>query len=156
MLRSDDSAGSLKQIFGDAHITKIMHGSDSDQRYLIGDLGIGTANIFDTARAFSFIQRIPTLSAILSQNTSASSFELISKHAEYSSLKKLCTVILDFEMDKYFCEADWKLRPLSEGMLDYARGDSHYLIAIYSLLIKLINPFVFPATQPESKDLPLK
>ena len=49
-------------------------------------------------------------------------------------------VILDFEMDKYFCEADWKLRPLSEGMLDYARGDSHYLIAIYSVLLKLIHP----------------
>ena len=66
--------------------------------------------------------------------------ELIAKHAEYSSLKKLCTVFLDFEMDKYFCEADWRLRPLSEGMLDYARGDSHYLIAIYSVLIKLMHP----------------
>ena len=65
----------------------------------------------------------------------------MAKHAEYSSLKKLCTVILDFEMDKYFCEADWKLRPLSEGMLDYARGDSHYLIAIYCVLMKLLNPF---------------
>lgn len=36
-------------------ITKIMHGCDSDIKYLVADLEIVTYNLFDTARAFSFI-----------------------------------------------------------------------------------------------------
>ena len=51
----------LKDIFSDPCIKKILHGCDSDLKYLITDMGIVTINIFDTARAFSFLQRIPPL-----------------------------------------------------------------------------------------------
>ena len=41
-------------------------------------------------------------------------------------------------MDKYFQVADWRVRPLMSGMLEYARNDSHYLLALYFMLIKLM------------------
>ena len=46
-------------------------------------------------------------------------------------------------MDKFFSKSDWRIRPIPEGMLDYARCDSHYLIPMYLYLLKLINPFLF-------------
>jgi len=48
----------LSGIFSDEKIIKIMHGCDSDLKFLVADLGIVTVNLFDTAKAFSFIQRI--------------------------------------------------------------------------------------------------
>ncbi len=59
------------------------------------------------------------------------------------SLEKLVKVTIDIDMDKFFQVADWRIRPLPKGMLDYARCDSHYLIPIYVLLCKFINPLAF-------------
>ena len=53
-VRQDYSEKSLKAVFSDFEITKIMHSADSDLKYLISDFGIVTANVFDTARAFQF------------------------------------------------------------------------------------------------------
>ena len=55
LLRSQEGELSLKGIFANPSILKIFHGCDSDLKYLIADLGIVTINLFDTARAFSFI-----------------------------------------------------------------------------------------------------
>ena len=41
--------------FSDEKIVKVFHGSDSDLKYLEADLGVTTINVFDTARALSFI-----------------------------------------------------------------------------------------------------
>ena len=54
-IRSDEKEKSLKQIFADEGITKILHGGDSDIKFLITDLDIVTLNLYDTARAFSFM-----------------------------------------------------------------------------------------------------
>lgn len=54
-IRRDESIGSLKYQFARADVTKIMHGCDSDLKYLISDLAMPTINLFDTARAFSFM-----------------------------------------------------------------------------------------------------
>jgi ribonuclease D len=45
----------FKGVFTNEEITKILHGCDSDIKYLVADLGIVTINLFDTARALSFI-----------------------------------------------------------------------------------------------------
>ena len=55
LIRFDNSANSLRNIFGDANVTKIMHGSANDIKYLVADLGIVTVNLFDTERSFQFI-----------------------------------------------------------------------------------------------------
>lgn len=54
VLRKEEN-NQLREIFQDNSITKVMHGSDSDLRYLICDLGFVTQAIFDTAYVFSFI-----------------------------------------------------------------------------------------------------
>ena len=61
------------------------------------------------------------------------------KHVNYSSLEKLVKLILDIDLDKLFQNADWRIRPLPQGMLDYARGDSHYLIPLYFFMVSLIT-----------------
>ena len=66
-----------------------------------------------------------------------------SKHVNYLSLEKLAKLILDVDLDKFFQVADWRIRPLPAGMLNYARSDSHYLIPIYLTLMKLLNPNLF-------------
>jgi ribonuclease D len=54
IIRNEEGNG-LKQIFSDVKIAKVFHGSDSDLKYLEADLGVTTINVFDTARALSFI-----------------------------------------------------------------------------------------------------
>jgi len=61
LLRSNHDEESLSAIFKNSEIVKILHGGDSDLKYLIADLEIVTNNVFDTARALSFMQRIPIL-----------------------------------------------------------------------------------------------
>jgi len=52
ILRSEFSHNSIKSLFADATVTKILHGCDSDLKYLVADLDIVICNLFDTARAF--------------------------------------------------------------------------------------------------------
>lgn len=45
---------------------------------------------------------------------------------------------------------------MPKGMIEYARNDSHFLIAIYLVLIKMVCPSSFESTEQElflSKDL---
>ena len=67
-IRQDESSSSLRAIFSDKNVTKIMHGSDTDIKYLVSDLDICTINLFDTARALSFIQKIPPPNEIRQDN----------------------------------------------------------------------------------------
>ena len=98
LIRRDlEKPGSLSAIFRDTTITKIMHGCDSDLKYLVADLGIATVNLFDTAKVFSVIQRIPPLSVITTEKTYATS-----KHVNYLGLKEIVKSILDVDMDKFF------------------------------------------------------
>ena len=62
-----------------------------------------------------------------------------SKRINYLSLEKIVNMLLGVHMDKFYQMADWRIRPLPQGMLDYARGDSRYLIAIFSILHSYIE-----------------
>lgn len=86
----------LKNIFMRENITKIMHGCDSDIKYLVADLEIVTYNLFDTARAFSFIQRLPPFDNIKNETIN------ISKHVNMLSLEKLMKMFIDLDLDKYY------------------------------------------------------
>jgi exosome complex exonuclease RRP6 len=46
----------------------------------------------------------------------------------------LLKLFVNFDADKKYQMADWRLRPLPEEMLHYARADTHYLLYIYDHL----------------------
>ncbi|KAI9147711.1 Exosome complex exonuclease rrp6 [Paramyrothecium foliicola] len=47
------------------------------------------------------------------------------------SLAFLLSKFVNFEADKKYQLADWRLRPIPEEMMYYARSDTHYLLYIY-------------------------
>ena len=102
----------LNKIFTDPDILKVFHGADSDILWLQRDFGVYVVNMFDTGRA----------SRILSY--------------ESYSLKYLLHKFCEFEADKSFQLADWRIRPLTDGMIKYARSDTHFLLYIYDELQK--------------------
>jgi exosome complex exonuclease RRP6 len=52
-------SAAFKDIFQDPAIVKIFHGCDSDLQLLASDLDIMVINVFDTARAYQQIQKLP-------------------------------------------------------------------------------------------------
>ena len=102
----------LNIIFTNPEIIKIFHGGDYDIEWLQKDFGLYIVNMFDTGRA----------SRIL-------------KYPSYA-LKYLLKEICDVDTDKKYQLADWRIRPLSKDMINYARGDTHYLLYIYDILKK--------------------
>ena len=102
----------LNIVFTNPNILKVFHGADYDINWLQRDFGIYVINMFDTGRA----------SRILSY--------------ESFSLKYLLLKFCDFETDKSYQLADWRIRPLTEGMIKYARSDTHFLLYIHDNLKK--------------------
>lgn len=97
----------LNEVFTSPKILKIFHGAEFDIIWLQRDLGLYVVNMFDTG--------------IASRTLAYERFSL-----SYL-VKRFC----DFELDKRFQLADWRIRPLPQEMLDYARYDTHFLLYIY-------------------------
>ena len=51
-----------------------------------------------------------------------------------ASLAALLARTVGFDADKRFQLADWRVRPLTEGMRHYARCDTHFLLHAYDCL----------------------
>ena len=100
----------LNEVFADSSILKVFHGSSMDIIWLQRDLGLYVVGLFDTyhaANALNYSKR---------------------------SLKYLLEKIVNFQAEKRYQMADWRVRPLLPGMFDYARSDTHYLLYIYDHL----------------------
>ncbi|KAI5806118.1 ribonuclease H-like domain-containing protein [Geopyxis carbonaria] len=97
----------LNEVFADPKIIKVLHGAYMDVVWLQRDFGLYVVGLFDTyfaARALG-----------------------LAGHGLAFLLKKY----VDFDADKQYQLADWRLRPLPEEMLKYARSDTHFLLYIY-------------------------
>jgi exosome complex exonuclease RRP6 len=88
-------------------IVKVMHGADSDIPWLQRDFGLYVVNLFDTGRA-------------------ARALRLAS--ASYAHLLHHYVGIV---ADKSHQLADWRERPLSATMQQYAIQDTYYLLQMY-------------------------
>ena len=97
----------LNEVFTDPKILKVFHGAESDIVWLQRDFGVYVVNMFDTFYASK------TLS--------------LARHGLSHLMKTYCNI----EVDKQFQLADWRIRPLPDEMLKYARMDTHYLLYIY-------------------------
>lgn len=100
----------LNEVFTDKKILKVFHGADLDIEWLQRDLSLYIVNMFDTHQAAKLL------------NLSRLSLSFLLKH--------YCNV----DADKTFQLADWRIRPLPEELVKYARQDTHYLIYIYEMI----------------------
>ncbi|KAM8927513.1 exosome complex component 10 [Pelodytes ibericus] len=97
----------LNECFTDPAIVKVLHGADSDIEWLQKDFGLYMVNMFDTHQAARILN--------------------LGRHSLDHLLRLYCSV----ESDKRYQLADWRIRPLPEEMVQYARADTHYLLYIY-------------------------
>ncbi|KAK4218409.1 exosome complex exonuclease rrp6 [Rhypophila decipiens] len=100
----------LNEVFADPKIVKVLHGAFMDIIWLQRDLGLYIVGLFDTYHA----------STVLGYSSRSLAF-LLQKFA-------------DFDADKKYQLADWRIRPLPEEMLYYARSDTHFLLYIYDMV----------------------
>ncbi|KAA8646092.1 exosome nuclease subunit RRP6 [Aspergillus tanneri] len=100
----------LNEVFADPNILKVLHGSSMDIIWLQRDLGLYVVGMFDTYHAACAL------------------------NYQKRSLKFLLQKFVNFEADKRYQMADWRIRPLPSGMFDYARSDTHYLLHIFDHL----------------------
>ncbi|GKZ01538.1 hypothetical protein MPSEU_001104400 [Mayamaea pseudoterrestris] len=97
----------LQPLFADPSIVKVFHGADSDIQWLQRDFGLYVVNLFDTGRA-------------------AAALGLPKKSYAY-----LLRHYVGIDADKSYQLADWRQRPLTPDMQQYAIQDTHYLLGIY-------------------------
>ncbi|KAG6193435.1 hypothetical protein E4U27_007760 [Claviceps purpurea] len=97
----------LNEVFADPHIIKVFHGAYMDMVWLQRDLGLYINGLFDTYFACDIL------------------------NYPGKSLAFLLSKFVDFDADKQYQLADWRIRPIPEEMLYYARSDTHYLLYIY-------------------------
>jgi len=105
-----DDLSALAEIFEDPDVVKVFHGADYDVVCMKRDFGMQTNNIFDTMLAAQFLS-FPRIGLA----------DLIGKYFGH-------------KIDKKYQRHDWAKRPLLNEHLDYARGDTHFLLAIRDVL----------------------
>ncbi|KAL6703474.1 exosome nuclease subunit [Coniothyrium glycines] len=97
----------LNEVFADPTILKVLHGAYMDIIWLQRDLGLYVVGLFDTyhaARSLGY---------------------------PAASLAYLLDRFVQFKAQKQYQIADWRTRPLSNELFEYARADTHFLLYIY-------------------------
>ncbi|KAI0099683.1 ribonuclease H-like domain-containing protein [Nemania sp. FL0031] len=110
----------LNEVFADPSIIKVLHGAYMDIIWLQRDCGLYIVGLFDTFEAACALQY------------------------PGRSLAYLLKRFVDFDADKKYQLADWRIRPLPEEMFYYARSDTHYLLYVYDNLRNEILSFSPP------------
>ncbi|KAG2548909.1 protein RRP6-like 2 isoform X2 [Panicum virgatum] len=100
----------LRDFFRDPTKRKVMHGAGRDIIWLQRDFSIYVCNLFDTGQASKILQM------------------------DRNSLEHLLQHFCGVTANKEYQAADWRLRPLPDEMIKYAREDTHYLLYIYDLM----------------------
>jgi ribonuclease D len=96
-------------------IVKIMHGADYDVVCMQRDFGFEVFNLFDTMISAQLLN-LPKV-----------------------GLADLCGTYFGAQMDKKYQRHDWAERPLLPEHVDYARGDTHYLLALREILHRKLD-----------------
>ncbi|KAF8272378.1 ribonuclease H-like domain-containing protein [Lactarius quietus] len=105
-----DELEDLNEVFTNPNIVKVLHGAESDVVWLQQDFNLYLVNMFDTFHASKVLE--------------------FPRHGLAALLEMYC----DFSADKRYQLADWRIRPLPEEMVKYARADTHFLLYIYDNL----------------------
>lgn len=97
----------LNEAFTNPNIVKVLHGAFMDVIWLQRDLGLYLVSLFDTFHA--------------AKQLSLGKYSLAFLLEEY----------VRFRTSKKWQLADWRIRPLSSEMMDYAKADTHFLIEVF-------------------------
>lgn len=100
----------LNSSFTNPDKVKVLHGANHDVLWLQRDLGLYLVNLFDTYHATNVL--------------------MFPSHGLNYLMARYC----NFDADKRYQLADWRIRPLPKEMLYYARSDTHTLLFIYDNL----------------------
>ena len=109
----------LGEIFENENIVKIFHSCDNDIFWILSNFDIKTINIYDTSRAFAIFQEL-----ILNKTF---------KNANYVSLYYLVVFFLGVKLNKTYQTSNWKIRPLTNAMYQYALNDAKTVLYLYYL-----------------------
>ncbi|KAJ7265982.1 hypothetical protein B0H12DRAFT_179215 [Mycena haematopus] len=126
-LRAELATGALNEVFTDPKIIKVLHGAESDIIWLQQDFNLYIVNLFDTFHASKLLD--------------------FPRHGLANLLEMYC----DFVPDKRYQLADWRIRPLPEDMLQYARSDTHFLLFIYDNLRNALLDRAVSRAQSQSR-----
>ncbi|KAM3969051.1 exosome component Rrp6 [Aphomia sociella] len=97
----------LNLIFTNPKKLKVFHGAESDVVWLQRDFGVYIVGLFDTHQA-ARVLKFPGL-----------------------ALKNLLMHYCNVNTDKRYQLADWRIRPLPDELIEYARLDTHYLLYVW-------------------------
>ena len=105
----------LGSIFADPGVEKVFHAAEYDLICLKRDFGFGCTPLFDT--------RVASRTLGWPQD----------------GLGDLLAQQFGLQLNKRFQRADWGQRPLPPALLDYARLDTHYLLALRDQLVEALH-----------------
>lgn len=100
----------LGALLADKSIIKVLHGADYDIVCLKRDFGFQIHGLFDTLIAAQLLGM------------------------DRIGLADLIARFFGIELDKQFQRHNWALRPLLPEHIEYARGDTHFLLALREIL----------------------
>lgn len=105
----------LGPVLADRSVVKIFHGADYDVVCMKRDFGVEIHNIFDTMLAAQ-LAGFPRF-----------------------GLADLIENFFGHHIDKQYQRHDWAKRPLLDEHIQYARGDTHFLLAIREMMIRRLQ-----------------
>ncbi|KAJ2780954.1 exosome nuclease subunit [Coemansia javaensis] len=97
----------LNHVTADPRRVKVFHGADHDIQWLQRDFGVYVVGLFDTYHASKVLN--------------------MAHHSLAHLLKTYC----GYHADKKYQLADWRIRPVPDEMMRYARADTHFLLYVY-------------------------
>ena len=110
----------LGNIFEDENILKIFHGCNNDLSWILSNFEIKTNNIYDTSESFVVFQE-----TILNKSF---------KNGNHPSLYYLVVFFLGVKLNKIYQTSNWKIRPLTEAMYQYALNDAKSVLYLFYLM----------------------
>ncbi len=113
-LKLREELQNLNIVFTNPKIIKVLHGAFMDIIWLQRDFGIYIVGLFDTYHATKYLQ--------------------FPKHG----LAYLLERFANFKTSKKYQLADWRIRPLPQSMIQYARSDTHFLLYIFDILKNML------------------
>lgn len=103
----------LGEILENPQIVKILHDPKQDLQILARHCNVTPVSIFDTRLAAGFCGLAATL-----------------------SLQKLLEAVLNISIPKSETCSDWRVRPLSDNQIEYAKDDVRYLVQLYQQFLQ--------------------